>query len=76
LANDVARLVEKCEFDYQVRRLKLFTTVTYAAFTLNDFDEQKRNLTVRENEFLSSKLKFYACNLKQAFYPLHKLHIA
>jgi len=50
--------------------------LTNAAFTLNGFDNQERNLTFVKTDFQVSKLKFYACNFKLAFYPLHKLHIA
>jgi len=46
---------------------------TYAAFTLGGFDDQERNLMVVKTDFQVSKLKFYACNFKHAFYPLHKL---
>jgi len=47
-----------------------------AAFTLNGFDDQERNLTFVKTDFQVLKLKFHACNFKQAFYPLHKLYIA
>jgi len=44
---------------------------TYAAFTLNGFDDQKRNQTfVKQISVL--KLKFHACNFKQDFYLLFK----
>jgi len=44
-----------------------------AAFTLNGFDDQKeRNLTYVKTEFQVLKLKFHACNFKQASYPFHK----
>jgi len=49
---------------------------TYAAFTLNGLDDQERNLTIVKTDFQVLKLNFYACNFKQAFYPLHKLYIA
>jgi len=49
----------------------------YAAFTLNGFDDQERNLTFVKTDFQGLKLKFHVCNFKQAFYLLHKLqHIA
>jgi len=51
------------------------TEKTYAAFTLNGFDEQERNLTFLKTDFQVLKLKFHACNFKQAFYPLYKLYI-
>jgi len=44
---------------------------TNAAFTLNGFDDQERNLTFVKTNFQNFKLKFHACNYKQAFYPLH-----
>jgi len=47
-----------------------------AEFTLNGFDDQERNLTFIKMDFQVLKFKFNACNFKQAFYPLHKLHIA
>jgi len=50
--------------------------VTYAAFTHNGFDDQERNLPFMKTDFQVLKLKFHACNIKQAFYPLHKLYIA
>jgi len=28
-----------------------------------------------KTDFYVLKLKFYACNFKQAFYPFHELHI-
>jgi len=45
-------------------------------FTLNDFDNQKRNLTLVKMDFQVLKVKFQSCNFKQAFYPLHKLNPA
>jgi len=48
---------------------------SYAAFTLNGFDDQERNLTLVKTGFQVSKLKFHACNFKQIFYPLHKWYI-
>jgi len=47
---------------------------SYAAFTLNGFDDQKRKLPFVNTDFQVLKLKFYACNFKQAFYPLHRLY--
>jgi len=49
---------------------------TNAAFTLIGFDNQERNLAFVKMDFQLLKLKFHACNFKQAFYPLHKLNIA
>jgi len=49
---------------------------TYAAFTHNGLDDQERSLTFVKTDFEVIKLKFHACNFKQAFYPLHKLSIA
>jgi len=48
--------------------------MSYAAFTLNGFDDQARNLTSVKTDFQVLKLQFHACNFKQAFYTLHKLH--
>jgi len=45
-----------------------------AAFTPSDFDDQERN--VCENTFPNLKLKFLACYMKQAFYPLYKQNIS
>jgi len=53
-----------------------FLCEIYAAFTLNDFDDQERNLTFVKTDFQVLKLKFRACKIKQAFYHLHKLYIA
>jgi len=39
-------------------------SLTYAAFTLNGSDDQKRNLTYVKMDFSSLKLKFHACNFK------------
>jgi len=47
-----------------------------AAFTLNGFDNQERNLMFMKTNFQVLKLKFYSCNFKHAFHHLHKLHIA
>jgi len=44
----------------------------YAAFALNGFDDQEQNLTFVKTDFRLEKLKFYACNFKLAFYPLHQ----
>jgi len=41
----------------------------YAAFTHNGFDDQERNLACVKTNFRVLKLKFHACNFKQAFYP-------
>jgi len=48
--------------------------MSFAAFKLNSFDEQKRNPTFVQTNFQVLKLKFQACNFKQAFYPLLKIH--
>jgi len=45
--------------------------ITNAVFTLNHFDDQERNLTFVKSDFQVFKLKFHACNIKQAFYSLH-----
>jgi len=42
---------------------------------LNDFDDQERSLSIAKTDFQVLILKFHACNMKQAFYPLHKLNI-
>jgi len=49
----------------------ILLAVSYAVFTLNGFDDQKRNLVFVKTYFQVLTLKFYACNFKQAFYPLH-----
>jgi len=46
--------------------------ITNAAFTLNGFDDQERNLMFVKMDFQVLKLKFLAYNMKQAFYPLQK----
>jgi len=38
-----------------------------AAFTLNGFDDQERDLTFVKTDFQVSKLKFHACNFKAGF---------
>jgi len=53
-----------------------FCFETYAAFTLNGFDDQERNLTFVKTDFQVLKLKYKACNFKQAFYSLYKLYIS
>jgi len=50
--------------------------VTYAAFSLNGFDDGKRNLTFVKTDFQVLKFKFRTCNFKQAFYPFRRLYIA
>jgi len=50
--------------------------ISNAAFTLNGFDDQERNLMFVKNNFQVLKLNFHACNFKQAFYLLHKRYIA
>jgi len=47
-------------------------TIINAAFTLCGFDDQERNLTFVKTDFQVLKLKFLACSMNQAFYPLHK----
>jgi len=47
-----------------------------AVFTLNGLDDQEQNLTFVKTDIQVLKHKFHACNFKQAFYPLHKLHTA
>jgi len=49
---------------------------TYAAITLNSFDDQEWTLTFVKKDFQVIKLKFHAWNFKQAFYPVYKLYIA
>jgi len=41
--------------------------LAYAAFTRNGFDNQERNLTFVKTDFQGLKIKFHACNFKQAF---------
>jgi len=41
---------------------------------LNGFDNQEQHLMFVKTDFQVSKLKFYSCNIKQAFYPFYKLH--
>jgi len=48
----------------------------YDTFTINGFDDQERKLTFVKTDFRVLKLKFRACNFKQAFYSLHKRYIA
>jgi len=48
---------------------------TNAAFSLNGFDNQERNLIFVKTDFEALKLKFHACNFK-VFHPLRKLYIA
>jgi len=50
--------------------------MTYAAFTLNGFGDQERNLRLMKTAFPDLKLKFLACSMKHAFYPFHKQNIA
>jgi len=38
-------------------------TKSYAAFTLNGFDNQKRKLTFAKTDFQILKLKFHACSI-------------
>jgi len=50
-------------------------TKTNTAFPLSGFDDQERNLTFVKTAFQDLKLKFRACSMKQAFYPLYKQNI-
>jgi len=50
--------------------------LTYAAFTLNVHDDQERNLMFVRTAFQVLKLKFLACNMKQAFHFLYKQNFA
>jgi len=58
----------------------LFVAICYCftntAFTLSGFDDQERNPMFVKTAFQVKKLKFLACSMKQAFYPLHKQNIA
>jgi len=38
--------------------------LSYAAFTLSDFDDQERNLTFVKTVFQVLKLKFLSCSMK------------
>jgi len=49
--------------------------VPHAAFTLNGFDDQERNLLFVKTDFQVLNLKFHDYNFKQAFSPLQKLYI-
>jgi len=40
------------------------TTLTFAAYTLNGFDDQERSLTFVKTDFQVLKLKFHVCNFK------------
>jgi len=66
--------LEFCSFmlDYYIAVLLIVSKIN-AAFTLNGFDDQERNLKFVKTDFNVLKLKFHACNFKQAFYPLHEL---
>jgi len=46
----------------------------YAAFTLNGFDDQERNLIFGKTDFKHLELKFRTCNFKQAFYPYDNIY--
>jgi len=56
--------------------ISLFISFSYAAFTLNGFDDQERNLMLVKTDFQVLKFKFYTCIMKQAFYLLHKQNVA
>jgi len=58
--------------EYYTRRITPMHVTINAAFTLNGFDDQEWNLTFVKADFQVLKLKFLACNFKQAFYSLHK----
>jgi len=45
--------------------------LSYAAFVLNGFEDQERNLTFVKTDFQVSKLKFYACNFQQTSFLLN-----
>jgi len=64
-------------FGGKVRAMVQWNLFAIAAFTLKGFYGQDRNLTVVKTNLQVLKLKFHACNFKQAlYYPLHKLYIA
>jgi len=47
----------------------------YKDYARNGVDDQERNLSFVKTDFKVLKLKFHACIMKQAFYPLQKLNI-
>jgi len=49
--------------------------IKFVAFTLSGFDNQERNLMFMKTASPILKLKFLACSMKRAFYPLHKQNI-
>jgi len=55
-------------FPPKIERFRFFNSKLY--FTLNAFDYQERNLTFVKTDYQVLKLKFHACNVKQAFYLL------
>jgi len=61
--------------DFWISVQELFS-VPNAAFTLNGFDDQERNIMLVKTVFQVLKLESYDCSFKQAFYPTHKLYIA
>jgi len=63
-------------FGHISAKIHLKKSKTYAAFTLSGFDNPERNLTLVKTAFQVLKLKFLACSMKQAFYPLYKQNIA
>jgi len=44
-----------------------YQLASYAAYTLNSFDDQERNLTFVKADFKLLILKFHACNFKAGF---------
>jgi len=49
---------------------------TYAAFTLNGFDDQEQNLGIAKTNFQVLKQKFRVYGIKEAFYSFHKQNVA
>jgi len=50
-------------------------SLTYVAFTLNGFDDQKRNQTFVKTDFQDLNSNFVPAIFKQLFYPLKQLYI-
>jgi len=44
-----------------------FVSLAYAAFALNGFDDQIRNLTFVKTDFQVLKLKFHTCNFSRLY---------
>jgi len=57
------------------KHMKFRIQARIKCIAINGFDNQERNLTFQKMRFQVLKLKFHVCNFKQAFHPLHKLHI-